>query len=84
MQIFACPWCGPRADEEFRYAGDADRPRPALECSDAEWAAYLYLRANARGAARELWVHGAGCGRWIAIARDTATHEISDAEPLNR
>ena len=84
MQIFPCPFCGPRPDAEFRYVGDAGKPRPERSCSDAEWAQYLFLRANARGAARELWIHAAGCGRWIEIARDTATHDVSGVEPMNR
>jgi heterotetrameric sarcosine oxidase delta subunit len=84
MQLFPCPFCGPRPDAEFHYAGDAGKPRPARECSDAEWAHYLLMRDNVRGAARELWIHAAGCGRWIEFARDTATHAVAGAEPLNR
>lgn len=82
MQIFDCPFCGPRPDAEFRYGGEAGRARPPRECSDAEWAEYLYLRANARGASRELWLHHAGCGRWIELQRDTVTHVQAGARGL--
>ena len=83
MQVFPCPWCGPRADEEFRYAGDAGKPRPGRDCSDAQWAAYLYLHRNTRGATRELWVHAGGCGRWLILERDTLRHDVIAAEPMN-
>ena len=76
MQVFDCPFCGPRADSEFHYGGDAGRRRPAREAGDAEWAHYLFFRANARGPARELWLHHGGCGRWVEIERDTLTHAV--------
>ena len=82
MQQFPCPFCGPRAEGEFRYAGDAGVKRPARDCSDAELAKYLYLRKNIKGAARELWIHTGGCGRWFELKRDTVTHVVSGSEPL--
>ena len=39
--------------------------------SDAEWAAYLYLRSNTRGRHRERWRHTHGCGRYFIAERDT-------------
>lgn len=83
MQQFPCPFCGLRPEDEFRYAGDAGRPRPGREASDAEWAAYLYYGRNARGAAKELWIHSYGCGRWIELTRDTASHAVHGARPMN-
>ena len=71
-----CPFCGPRDDGEFRYAGDAQVARPGAAASDADWAAYLYLRENPRGMAREYWVHAQGCGQWLIAERDTVTHAI--------
>ena len=84
MQRFACPFCGERPEVEFRYGGDAGKTRPARDCSDAEWAAYMHYRANPRGEALELWLHAAGCGRWIEITRDTLTHAVIRTEPMNR
>ena len=37
---------------------------------------------NAKGAARELWIHRAGCGRWIVLSRDTVTHVVTGSEPM--
>ena len=82
MQQFPCPWCGNRAEGEFRYAGDAGVDRPERTVDDKAWAQYLYFRRNAKGAAQELWIHSAGCGRWIVLSRDTVTHMVTGSEPM--
>ena len=41
----------------------------------------MFLRDNPRGPHREWWFHHGGCGRWIRVTRDTATHEVLGAEP---
>ena len=84
MQLYGCPWCGPRPDAEFRYGGDAGKRRPERGASDAEWADYLYFRHNTKGRARELWFHHAGCRRWVELDRDTATHTVHGVEPMTR
>jgi sarcosine oxidase subunit delta len=77
MLLIPCPWCGPRDEPEFTYGGEpAARPGPAAEVSDTDWAGYLYLRTNEKGAHRELWCHSAGCGQWFVLERDTVTHAI--------
>jgi len=83
MQRFPCPWCGERSEHEFRYAGDADRPRPERHVDDAQWADYLHFRDNPRGPARELWIHFGGCGRWLVLERNTQTHAVIGAEAMN-
>ena len=45
---------------------------------------YVYLRGNPRGPHQEWWLHHAGCGRWIRVARDTATHAVLGVEPAFR
>jgi len=76
--LISCPWCGPRAEPEFRCGGQSHirRPGPPEAVSDAEWSAYLFQRLNPKGPHRERWVHAFGCGRWFNVARDTVTHEI--------
>jgi sarcosine oxidase subunit delta len=87
MLCIECPWCGSRDEAEYGYGGEAHRILPAGErVSDADWAAYLYLRRNPKGLHRERWVHAAGCGRWFNVVRDTRSGAIaavyrSDAEP---
>ena len=83
MQLFNCPFCGPREETEFHFAAEAGkaRPEPAEEVSDADWADYLYLNDAPRGAAREVWVH-ATCGEFFVMTRDTVTREIADVQAL--
>ena len=78
MLLIPCPHCGPRAQIEFSYRGDAGVSRPAQPqaVSDEVWLDYLYLRDNPRGPHQEWWFHAAGCQRWIKVRRDTWTHRI--------
>lgn len=80
MLLIPCPWCGPRNEPEFTYGGEpATRPGPAADVSDGDWAGYLYMRRNDKGAHRELWCHAQGCGQWFTLERDTVTHVILSA-----
>lgn len=78
MLHIECPWCGHRDQTEFSYGGEAHIARPidpdAL--SDAQWADYLFMRANPRGRHREQWCHSSGCRRWFNVVRDTVSYEI--------
>ena len=78
MLEIACPWGGPREEFEFDCRGAAHVPYPAdpHALDDAQWAAYLFVRANPRGDHAERWCHAAGCRRWFSVVRDTVTHEI--------
>lgn len=80
MLLIHCPWCGPRDESEFSYGGEADIARPPRPeaLSDAEWADYLFMRANPKGLARELWLHTHGCRRWFAAERDTVSYRFSN------
>lgn len=71
-----CPWCGPRAESEYRCGGESLIQRPPLDCSDAEWADYLHTRKNPKGVHVERWHHVHGCGMWFNAARSTVSHEI--------
>ncbi len=59
MQLFPCPFCGPRDETEFHYGGDAGNARPdGAGVPTDRWADYLYLRSNPKGtAARDLGPH---------------------------
>jgi len=73
-----CPWCGPREETEFRYGGQAHvaRPEDPEAVSDAEWAAFVFLRDNPKGVFAERWCHASGCRRWFNVVRDTRTNEV--------
>lgn len=78
MLLIPCPWCGPRAEPEYSYGGQAHVPYPddPMSVGDEEWAEYLFYRDNTRGPFAERWVHTAGCRRWFHVLRDTATNQI--------
>lgn len=76
MLLIACPYCGPRAEIEFAYGGEAHIARPGPEVSEQEWAAFLYLRDNTKGVLAERWRHAHGCGRFFNALRDTRTDRI--------
>jgi sarcosine oxidase subunit delta len=69
MQIFPCPFCGPRDESEFHYVSEPKaRPEPSGSVSDAEWANYLWFNANPKGEAREIWLH-LTCMEMFAMTR---------------
>jgi len=84
MLLIECPYCGPRAELEFRYGGQAhiERPGPYDTVTEREWSDYLFYRTNPKGEHRERWLHAAGCRRWFNVARDTASHRIVAVYPM--
>ena len=73
----ACPICGERDLREFHYRGAAVLlARPAPDAGAEAWDDFLHLRDNPEGGTEDLWWHEAGCGAWLAVRRDTATHAI--------
>lgn len=79
MLLIHCPFCQMnRPESEFRYGGEAHITRPAepAAVSDAEWADFLYMRANPKGTHVERWRHIHGCGRFFNSVRDTVTDRI--------
>jgi sarcosine oxidase subunit delta len=91
MLLIECPYCGARPELEFVYGGEAHIARPAAEANvtDAQWADYLYARANTRGVHAERWRHTRGCGRFFNALRDTmtdqfvATYRVGEARPTD-
>jgi sarcosine oxidase subunit delta len=83
MQLFPCPFCGPRIEGEFQFGAEAgkSRPEPASAISAERWANYLYINANPKGATREIWVH-LTCGEFFTLDRDSVTHVVSGSRAL--
>jgi sarcosine oxidase subunit delta len=79
--LIPCPICGARDLREFTPKGAASIVhRPPEGASAATWHDYLHLRDNLAGPSRELWWHGAGCGAWLVVERDTLTHAVIGAQ----
>lgn len=76
MQL-RCPWCGPRPESEFHCGGATGISRPPLDCDDAAWADYLFIRDNPKGPHAERWRHTFGCSLWFNVVRDTVTHDVN-------
>ncbi len=78
MLLIDCPWCGPRAESEFGYGGEAHiaRPKNPEKLSDEDWGDYVFMRANVKGVLLERWCHSHGCRRWFNLARDTVSYRI--------
>jgi sarcosine oxidase subunit delta len=78
MLLITCPHCGPRPENEFRYAGEAHiaRPQNPSELDDAAWAEYLYMRSNPKGLHFERWRHMHGCARFFNCVRHTVSDRI--------
>lgn len=77
MQIFECPFCGPRNETEFHYAGELGKVRPetADEISDKDWASYLFTQRNEKGAVKEVWMHTT-CAELFVMERDSVTMDV--------
>ncbi len=73
-----CPLCGDRDHREFTYKGAALTRPDGSDWSPA-WDDYLHLRDNPAGEADEYWWHGAGCGGWLVVTRNTVTHAVLGA-----
>ena len=70
-----CPICGERDRREFYYKGAA-LERPAADAPVVAWHDYVNLRDNPAGPLKELWYHEMGCGSWVVVERNVATHEM--------
>ncbi len=83
MQLFPCPFCGPREEREFHFAVEAgkSRPEPADKVSDQDWSDYLYASTAPKGRAREVWLHMT-CGEYFVMTRDTLTREVLGSTAL--
>ena len=81
MQLFPCPFCGPREEPEFHFGAEPS-PRPEGErVSDEAWTDYLHMADARVGTAREVWVH-LTCGTFFVMERDTLTQEVLSSSHL--
>ncbi|WP_062203225.1 sarcosine oxidase subunit delta [Aureimonas sp. AU12] len=89
MLLIHCPYCGPRPELEFRYAGEAHvvRAETPSEVGANEWGDFLYQRSNTRGLHAERWRHIHGCAHFFNALRDTrtdffaATYKVGEPRP---
>lgn len=87
MKIIHCPINGPRPLQEFHFGGEIRTPPDTENCSDADWADYVFNRSGEPALKREWWYH-IPSGTWFVAERDNQTDEfvrtyLFDAEQLN-
>jgi sarcosine oxidase subunit delta len=78
MMLIPCPLCGPRALNEFAFERPLETVAPLSDPPEALMQR-LYTRTNPRGPSLELWRHLHGCRAFLALDRNSLTHEIMDA-----
>jgi sarcosine oxidase subunit delta len=77
MLLLTCFCCGVVSEEtEFQCGGEAHLERAYGDCSDEEFAEYLFYRKNPKGVHCEMWRHAFGCGKWFHVVRCTMTNRI--------
>ena len=83
MQIFTCPFCGPRPETEFHFAGDLGNLRPEgfTDVTAETWTDYLFSHKNRKGEAKEIWKH-LTCMEVFTMTRDTVSHKVASFTAL--
>ena len=75
MKIMNCPLNGPRNISEFVYGGEVKPMPDMVNCSDKEWAEYVFYYDNTIRIVQEWWFHSPS-GYWFIAERHTASDEI--------
>ncbi|MCK0151386.1 sarcosine oxidase subunit delta [Marivita sp. S6314] len=85
MQIFTCPFCGPRDEREFHFVAEQGKVRPdtTQSVSDADWAAYLHTQRNEKGRVREVWMHTT-CDEVFVMERHSVSMEVLATTALRK
>ena len=81
MKVMNCPLNGPRNISEFVCGGEV-KPEPGLDCSNSEWADYVFLENNIAGIVHEWWIH-APTSYWFIATRNTVTEEIINTQTVD-
>ncbi len=80
MKLMHCPMNGPRNISEFVYGGEVvEMPEPD-NCTDQEWADYIFMENNSKGVVYEWWMH-VPTSYWFIAERNAETDEIVKTFP---
>ena len=75
MKIMTCPLNGPRNISEFVYGGEVKAMPDPNQCTDQQWAHYVFYSNNQISVVREWWFH-APSSYWFIAERHTASDDI--------
>ena len=67
--LVACPFCGPRALQEYQFLRLRSPPHAGA-------IAAVFGRDNAPDHSVEYWQHGQGCRAWLELERNPSTAEV--------
>lgn len=85
MLLIPCPYCGPRAEIEFKFGRAFGPAVDGVKPDEAGMTPELpsWARANTKGVQWESWLHRHGCRQWFVVQRDTVSHDFKgQAIPL--
>ena len=74
MKILTCPINGARAISEFVCGGEV-RTAPGADCTDTQWADFVFNRNGAPGIKVEWWCHTPS-NTWFLAERDTEADQV--------
>ena len=80
MKLIPCPLNGLRPADEFLYAGEVRQMPDPAQCTDGDWARYVFHRSGVPGVKQEWWCHTPS-GYWFIAERDTTSDEILQSYP---
>lgn len=83
MKLIPCPLNGLRPADEFIYAGEVRHMPDPAQCTDADWARYVFHRSGVPGVKQEWWCHTPS-GYWFIAERDTTSDEILQSYPASQ
>ncbi|NIB42505.1 sarcosine oxidase subunit delta [Pseudomaricurvus alkylphenolicus] len=75
MKIMHCPLNGPRNISEFVHGGEVKAMPDPANCTDHDWADYVFYTDNKAGVVVEWWLH-APSSYWFIAERHTVTDDI--------
>ena len=78
MLWIACPTCGPRPVEEYRFGGEMPHVPDEVTDPGARLVDHVWFFDNGEGVSVERWFHHAGCRRCLTLQRDTGTDRVLD------
>lgn len=82
MKLLSCPLNGLRPMLEFTYGGEVRLMPNPDQCTDREWADYVWNRSGSPSLKREWWCHTAS-GYWFIAERDTLRDVVLATYPAD-
>ena len=83
MLSIACPNCGERGVDEYRFGGELPTVPDSVTDPGERNVDYLWFFDNVAGLSTERWFHDGGCRRWFTVQRNTLSDRIISDHIVN-